>query len=263
MKNLKNFIVIIAISSAFATSVKCMDDEIDCADLRKNLLQALSYHKAKGPRYKDLGFNILEKNYEKCKNLSPDRDSLAQTTYYLGRSYWFGMGVAKNYPKACGYFNEVLKAFPDIKDNQQVVPWSHYFIGDGARNGHCEKENWEKAVSHYQEIISHQEADPNLVAWVQGRLGDAYREGKGVKQDHAQSLKSFTSILENDKKITDKSIVAWAKYWWADAYQHGKTVKQDPEKAHGLYAEIVENYKSVDPIAVEYAQAKIKEMQAG
>lgn len=234
---------------------------IDCANIKELYHKAEELLDSDRPSYKSHAVDIFKALYDQCKDRSTDHTTMGLTTFQIGSAHWHGYGVERHYPKACSYFDEVLQRYPDVTENQ-IVPWSHYYIADGARNELCETRNWVKAVILYQKILDNLNAtDPNVRAWAQARLADSYKDGQGVEQSDAKSVELFTAILNNDKNIQDKSVVAWAKFWIADAHEFGKSVEKDIARARELFTDIVENYKTLDPIAVLHAQERLQKME--
>jgi len=241
--------------------VPIAEENVDCNNILEQYQRAERYMAAKNHYSTEYtAVAMLQRVYEQCKNDSPDRATMAQVVYTLGKSRWGGQGVSRDRAIACKLFKEVLEDYSDVNEND-IIPWTQYFVGDCARNAFGEERNWTKAVSYYQKIIDNpQVINPNVRAWAQARVADAYREGDGIEQNDAKSVQLFTAILDNDQNITAKPVVAWAKYWIADAYEHGKAVALDREKARTMFADIVNSYLSEDPIAVEYAQQRLDAM---
>lgn len=236
--------------------------DVDCDNIKEMYDRAQMLMDSDRDYYRSHAVDIIKEIYEKCKNKSSDRATLALTTSDLASAYWRGVGVGRNYPKSCELMNELLDNYSDVATSQDIAH-SQLLLGDGARNAFCEERNWTKAVSFYQQVVnrSQEEINPNTRAWAQARLADAYRDGDGVEQSFAKSIELFTTILTNDEQISDKSVVAWAKFWIADAHEHARSVEKDLDKAHAMFTDIVENYKKLDPIAVTHAQDRLKKME--
>lgn len=251
--------------SFLSVSVIMADDNPDCSNIAQQYQQAKEFWDSE-VRYnhQKAAVDILNPIYEKCKNHSPDRVTLAHVTYILGQASWSGKGTDRDYCKACDYFKEILEHYKDVDPNG-IGLWAQHFVGDCARNakvfGYGEND-WTKAVSHYQKVLDNPSVklDSKLRAWTLARMADAYHEGDGLPQSDAQCVKLFTKVLEDEANITDKTVVAWANFWIADAYEYGKSVEKDEQKARAMFTDIVNKHHC--PYAVKDARIRLAKLNA-
>lgn len=79
---------------------------------------------------------------------------------------------------------------PDLKNREnkaeQGDDWARFYLGSMNYNGDFLNQNYARAIYYYEPIVKNGKLPASLLAVVYERLGDMYRNGKGVKADAAK-----------------------------------------------------------------------------
>ena len=79
---------------------------------------------------------------------------------------------------------------PDLKNRENAAEqgddWARYYLGSMNYNGDFLNQNYARAIYYYEPIVKNGKLPASLLAVVYERLGDMYRNGKGVKADAAK-----------------------------------------------------------------------------
>lgn len=248
-------------------------DEVTMAQYQEaeNLLYARTAQQSNVGSFYSFGVQKLCGLYQTCKKNGP-RDSMpcAKVTLALAKAMYEQNALIDDngghvYPlqkKSFELFEEVTTRYPDAGD-PNVWALATFYQADNAFFGCNKQRDFAQSTKLYQEVINNPAVtDNNVVAWAKGRLGDSYRDGKGVEQDPVKSVQLFQNIIDNDNTTSDKSIVAWAEFWVADAYEHGRGREKDVNKAAHLFEQITQTYAKTDPVAVIHARGRAEKLKS-
>lgn len=134
----------------------------------------------------------------------------------IGRRYYLGIGVKKNYEEALYWFNKAAE--------RRITGW----LGKCYLYGHGVEKDYGKAMELFLQnlesdvVIAGTNANPAI--WY---IGYMYREGLGVTQDYAAALEWF----EKGAGGGDPYCMTSA----ADLYRDGKGTEKNMDKAFELY----------------------------
>lgn len=128
----------------------------------------------------------------------------------LGKKYYFGNGVPKNYSYAVDLF---------IKAANQNDPTGQFNLGSCFYNGYGVEQDYRLAVEWYTKAALQGEAE------AQNILGNCYKKGKGsfVTKDLEQAIVWFTKAASQNH--------AAAQYNLGACYQKGEGVTRDYQQA--------------------------------
>lgn len=114
----------------------------------------------------------------------------------LGRQYYFGEGVPKDYEEAAKWY---VKAANQGHNTAQCRLALCYYWGQGVTQDYSEAVKWYRKAAEQGLVIA------------QSRLGDCYYNGQGVPKDNAEATKWYRKAAEQgdiDAQILVRFIVA-------------------------------------------------------
>ena len=160
---------------------------------------------------------------------SPDtEDDESEVLYQLGKRYYFGEGVAKDYAKAWQYWEQAAKS---------GHTGALYRLGNSCFFGRGVEKDYTKARQYYE-----QAAEKNN-QYALYRLGDLYYYGWGVTEDYAKAKQCWEQAATKDH--------AKALYSLGNLYYSGKGVTKDNKKALEYYQRAAD---LGDSLAQEFAE---------
>ena len=136
----------------------------------------------------------------------------ADAQYKLGKCYYYGRTVAKDYEKAVEWYTKSAKQ-GNVRAQSNL--------------GFCYNKGWgvekdcEKAVEWYTKAA--EQGDANA----QNNLGICYKNGEGVEQNYQKAVEWYTKSAEQGN--------ARAQYNLGICYEYGRSVAKDYEKAVEWY----------------------------
>ncbi len=139
----------------------------------------------------------------------------------LGRKYYNGRGVNKDYKKAFEYFSQAAQ-----KGNLQA----QYNLGIIYENGKGVKQDYQEAMKWYLKVAAQNYVKAQL------NIAMIYKNGKGVKQDYKEAIRWFLKAAEQN--------YAEAQYCLGKIYESGTDLKQDYKEAITWYLKAAEQNHS-------------------
>lgn len=80
---------------------------------------------------------------------------------------------------------------PGLKNREKSAErgddWSRFYLGSMNYNGDFLNQNYGQALRYYEAIAQNDRLPHNVLAVVHARLAEMYRDGKGIKADHAKA----------------------------------------------------------------------------
>ena len=174
--------------------------------------------------------------------------------YYLGFMYYYGQGVSQNYQEA---FKWLLLAagegFCIVLDWQRYLDnHDNYFriYSDGEQAalaiiGDAYRDGCGVKQDYSKAVACYKEAGGSDSACKS--LGDMYRDGLGVEQDYSKAAEYYERAASRNADAMDSL---------ADLYRNGQGVAKDPAEAMKWYMKAAQNGSSD-------AKKKIMEMMGG
>lgn len=161
------------------------------------------------------------KDYEQAVEcfLAGDKAGDADCTEYLGRCYFWGLGVETDLQKAAFYNEKAAKA---------GIPSAMYDTALNYERGQGVQQDINRALYWLTVAANEEYADAFL------ELGNIYYYGDGVKKDHEKSFKYYQQGAELGEVRSKTGL--------AEFYIEGKVVEKDLEKAKKLYQEAFDSY---------------------
>lgn len=157
-------------------------------------------------------YQIAKEYFDKC---AEEGNILAKE--YLGKMYYFGVGVEKDYDKAKEYFEICEKENP---------LYGSYFLGLMYYYGEGVELDYEKARQYFE--IAKKDETSNYF------LGCMYYYGEGVEKDYFKAQEYF----EKECKFKDAESI----YYLGEIYLNGLTGNKDEKKAENEYFSKIEKY---------------------
>jgi hypothetical protein len=136
----------------------------------------------------------------------------AEAQYYIGRAYYDGNGVKKDY-------NQAFRWFKTAAEQGNVN--AQFYVGVYLANGYGLKRNYTQAVSWYKK------AAMGGNRYAQNNLGWCYKYGKGVKQNYNEAFRWFKAAAKKGHLLAQSNL-GWC-------YLYGMGVKENPKEAVRLF----------------------------
>ena len=150
-------------------------------------------------------------------------DNNVEAIYELGKRYYLGKGIEKDYAKALQYF-EKAKEFGNKKGEYGIAKC--YYFGKGV------EQNYEKAYNIFYNLMTNSnDIDAKYY------IALMYYYGYYVEKNYGIAFNTFKELMEknNDELATRK--VAEMYYW-------GLFVKRDYAKAFEIYQKLYDDFKN-------------------
>ena len=141
----------------------------------------------------------------------------ATAQYYLGKMYYNGEGVSKDYAIAVEWYR---KSAEQGNADAQCSLGYMYTFSKGVSSDYTKAVEWFRKSAEQGNAIG------------QNWLGDAYRDGRGVSQDYAKAVEWY-------RKAAEQGYV-YAQYYLGRMYRDGSGVSQDYAKAVEWYRKSAE-----------------------
>lgn len=154
----------------------------------KNLLGKIYYY----------GSNEIKKDHKKAFDYFCQSEREISSKEHIGKSYFYGYGVEKNYQKA-------FEVFKDIENNSRLAL---FYLGEMYRLGCGVSTNFEQAYNYYKKS-----AEKNYPQ-AQYHLGQAYLLGEGITADVEKALFWFEKSAQYEYR--------YAMYVLGMLYYYGK-----------------------------------------
>ena len=177
--------------------------------------------------------NGVEKNYSEAVRLfrASMKQGVAEAQYHLGIMYYSGYSVEQNYSEAVRYYRAAA---------EQGVTEAQFELGLMYDYGDGIPEDQEKANKLYWEAANSGNTD------AQCRLGEKYYNGEGVAKDYGIAAELF-------RKAAERGVVS-AQDKLGDCYRGGRGVDQS-------YADAAMWYEKAAKSGHKAAQSKFELMQ--
>ena len=152
------------------------------------------------------GTGGIAKNME--DNINMKTSDNCYSNLEVGKKYYHGSGVEKNYSKAA----EIFRRLAELGDAD-----AQNYLGVMYKNGQGVKKDYVKAAEWYR--IAAEQGNPAGAL----SLAKLYDKGKGVPQDYVEAAKWYKIAAEHDIKLAQTRL--------GEMYEKGLGVPQDSEKA--------------------------------
>ena len=156
-----------------------------------------------------------------CRQVLNEKENFADLTcndnLEMGKNYYYGKGIEKNYSKAAAIFNRFA---------EQGNLEAQTLLGIIYENGEGVSQDYSKACYWYQKAA--EKNDTNALF----RLGRMFDRGQGVSQDYTKAAEYFLKAAEQGH--------AYAQYNIGSMYEDGEGVEQDSVKAVAWFRKAAE-----------------------
>ena len=161
---------------------------------------------------------MKKKTIEELKTFVNENNSDAMVE--LGRRYYTGNGVQKNYELALKYF-QMAETAGNIRGRYQIAIC--YYFGRGV------KKDYEKAYNIFYDLMTKYDDKDS-----KGYVGFMYYFGHYVNRDYEKAYNIFKALADNGDVI--------AKTYIADMYYFGRYLSKDYKKAFEMYKNLYEEH---------------------
>lgn len=143
----------------------------------------------------------ISKDYSKAIELfnSPADQGHAEAQFYLGKCYFNGWGVSPNIEKAVNYYYKASKQ--NLAEAQYALGMYYYGQGKDYNNEeYRRKSDLSTAVSWFRKAAEQGHSDAQFY------FGECYENGEGVEKNHKEAVKWYQKAAENGHDIAKTKI---------------------------------------------------------